>query len=93
MTFGDVVLAQEVRAMVDTKALRKIMIDHNNMPVSLLAKRIGKSPATVSRWLDSGVMPTIYAEAIADVLKVPRSERPAIFFNGVFPDKLQARVN
>lgn len=75
--------------MVDTKALRKIMIDKGDIPVSTLAEKIGKSPATVGRWFDSGVMPTIYAEAIANVLEIPNSSRMPIFFNGMLPDNLQ----
>lgn len=77
--------------MVDTNALRKIMVDRNDMPVSLLASRIKKSPATVSRWFMSGVMPTVYAEAIADVLNIPSEDRASIFFNGMLPDKLQCK--
>lgn len=70
--------------MVDTNAIRKIMIDKGNMPVSALALKLRKSPATVGRWLDTGIMPTIFAEAIADELEIPQASRTVIFLTVCF---------
>lgn len=77
--------------MINSKAIRKIMIDQGEITVSEIASRIGKSPATVGRWLDAGIMPTIYAEALAEVLEIPLDKRLPIFFDGMLPDKLQIK--
>lgn len=66
--------------MVNTTELRVYMTRKDNMTVKELAEKIGKSPATVSRWLESGDMPVKYAEMIAKELEIPGHELLPIFF-------------
>lgn len=66
--------------MVNTTELRVYMTRCSNMTVKELAKKIGKSPATVGRWLENGDMPVSYAEQIAKVLSIPNEEMIRIFF-------------
>lgn len=65
--------------MIDITEIRVYMTRQNNMSLKELAKRIGKSPATLSRWFDSGDMPVSCAEKISDVLKIPDEIRTKIF--------------
>lgn len=66
--------------MVNTTELRVYMTRCNNMTISELAKEIGKSPATVSRWFENKDMPVSYAEIIAKILGIPQKEMISIFF-------------
>lgn len=69
--------------MVNTTELRVYMTRRNNMTLKELAKAIGKSPATVGRWFESGDMPVSYAESIARVLEIPKEDMVPIFFAAV----------
>lgn len=69
--------------MVNTTELRVYMARRDNMPINELAKRIGKSPATLSRWLENRDMPVSYAEKIAAILEIPQTEWATIFFTTV----------
>lgn len=69
--------------MINTTELRVYMARRDNMPVNELAKRIGKSPATLSRWLENRDMPVSYAEKIATALEIPQSEWAPIFFTAM----------
>ncbi len=66
--------------MVNTTELRVYMTLRDNMTVKELARKIGKSPATLSRWLDNKDMPVSSAEAIANVLHIPEAKMTKIFF-------------
>lgn len=73
--------------MIDISKIRKYMVDNNNMTITQLAKKIGKSAPTLGRWFTLGSMPTFYAEKIAIVLSIPQNKWGKIFFNGKLPDK------
>lgn len=66
--------------MVNTTELRVYMTRRNNMTLTELAKAIGKSPATVSRWFENRDMPVSYAESIAKILEIPAKDMLPIFF-------------
>lgn len=65
--------------MVDTFAIRVKMLERS-ITVSDLSKKIGKSPATIGRWLKSGDMPVVDAEKIAQTLGLNTEEMVKIFF-------------
>lgn len=65
--------------MIDTMEIRKIMVTQKIKDAEL-ARRIGKSAATVGRWLDNGDMPVKYAEIIAKELHIPAEQMMPIFF-------------
>lgn len=79
--------------MINTTELRVYLTRNDGMSVAALAEKIGKSPATVSRWFENKDMPTKYAEVISQILHIPPNEISAIFFNGVLPDGLQKQVS
>lgn len=66
--------------MVNTTEIRVHMARRGNMSVTELAARLGKSPATVGRWLEKGDMPVTYAEQIIEILQIPTNEAINIFF-------------
>lgn len=66
--------------MVNTTEIRVYMARRGNMSVTELAARIGKSPSTVGRWLESGDMPVTYAERIIEALQIPTDDAINIFF-------------
>lgn len=74
--------------MIDTMELKVYMM-RNDLNVTELARKIGKSPATVRRWIERKNMPTEYAEKIMQVLDIPREKAVYIFFNEMFPVELQ----
>lgn len=59
------------------------MARRGNMSVTELAAYLGKSPATVGRWLEKGDMPVTYAEQIIDILQIPTNDAINIFFGCV----------
>lgn len=65
--------------MVDTFAIRVKMLE-KSMTISDLSRKIGKSPATIGRWLKSGDMPVCDAEKIALILGLDTEEMIKIFF-------------
>lgn len=69
--------------MVNTTEIRVYMARRGNMSVTELAARLGKSPATVGRWLDKGDMPVTYAEQIIEILQIPTPDAINIFFGVV----------
>ena len=58
----------------------KVYMTRKNRNAKELAKIIGVSPATLSRWFDSGDMPTSAAEKIITELQIPIEDQTAIFF-------------
>ena len=76
--------------MINISKIRKYMIDNDNMTITQLAERVGKSAATLSRWFSFANMPTVYAEKIAIVLSIPKNEWGEIFFDGTLPGKMPA---
>lgn len=73
--------------MVNTAEIRAYMARRGNMSVTELAARLGKSPATVGRWLEKGDMPVTYAEQIVEILKIPMIEAINIFFGIVVAEQ------
>ena len=66
--------------MIDVTEIRVFMLQNENMTMGELAKRIGKSQATLARWFDKKDMPVEYAEKIAEELQIPRDKLASIFF-------------
>lgn len=66
--------------MINTTEIRVYMLQNDNMTMGELAKRIGKSQATLARWFEKKDMPVEYAEKIAVELHIPREKLATIFF-------------
>jgi DNA-binding transcriptional regulator YiaG len=69
--------------LVNSTEIRVYMARRGNMSVSQLAYLLGKSPATVGRWLERGDLPVTYAERIIELLQIPLGEACQIFFGVV----------
>ena len=69
-----------MNGLINSTEIRVYMTRRDNMSVAGLAYLLGKSPATVGRWLERGDMPVEYAERIIDILQIPPPEAINIFF-------------
>lgn len=65
--------------MINVPEIRAQM-GRKNYTIVKLAKEIGKSPATVSRWFEEADMPVEYAEKIALCLGFTYEQMTPIFF-------------
>lgn len=74
-------------AMIDATEIRVYMTRHENMSVTELAALLGKSPATVGRWLEKGDMPVTAAEQIIEILQIPYADACHIFFGLVVAEQ------